>query len=294
MFVKLSGDPVKQDIENKIISSIMRLKASGINPKLAVIRVGEDPGQVFYENAIIRTSEEYGIETQLITFPGTAPQAYLEIAIQALNGDMDVHGVIMLQPFPEQIDGEHLRQMLDPSKDVDAITDISLANTFVGKENSFYACTAEACIEFMNYYNIPFEDTKVTILGRSLTVGKPLAMMLLNRSATVTICHSKTPRLDQIQACKAADVVILATGRTGEYGSEFFRNGQTVLDVGTGTGKDGKMHGDLDIEEIEAAGKINDLTYTPVPGGIGKVTTLLLLRNIIKASDAMQQGVRPL
>lgn len=284
----LSGDPVKQVIENDIITSIEKFKASGINPKLAVIRVGDDDGQIYYENAIIKASERYGIETQLITFPGDVPQPYLDIAVQAVNGDMDVHGVIMLSPFPKHIDDEKLRQMLAPSKDVDAITDISIADTFVGKKDGFYACTAEACIEFLDYYNVALEGKRITVVGRSLTVGRPLAIMLINRNATVTVCHSKTPREDQIAACKNADIVILATGQTEEFGTEFFRNGQLVIDVGTGTGRDGKMHGDLDIEEIESNGKITDLTYTPVPGGVGKATTAILLRNVIKAVSNRQ------
>ena len=285
MFNKLLGDPVKQAIENEIIASTSEFKARGINPKLAVIRAGEDAGQVFYENAIIKASEDYGIETQLITFHEDVDQAYLEIAVQALNGDAEVHGVILLRPFPNHIDSEYLRQMLSPAKDVDAITDISIADTFVGKNNSFFACTAEACVELLDYYKIPIEGKKITIVGRSLTVGKPLAMMLLNRDAAVTICHSKTSTQDQIELCKSADIVILATGQTESFGSEFFKDGQIVIDVGTGTGKDGKIHGDLDIEEIEKSGKINDLTYTPVPGGVGKATTVLLLRNIIKAAE---------
>lgn len=285
MFNKLIGDPVRETVKNEIISSVKGLKVRGINPKLAVIRVGEDASQVLFENAIIKASEDCGIETQIIKFHKDVSQAYLEVAVQALNVDQVVHGVIFLSPFPEHIDSEHLRQMLSPSKDVDAITDISLADTFVGKNNSFYACTAEACVELLDYYKVPIEGKKVTIVGRSLTVGKPLAMMLLNRDATVTVCHSKTSREDQIDMCKSADIVILATGQTESFGSEFFKDGQIVIDVGTGEGKDGKIHGDLDVEEIESSGKIKDFTYTPVPGGVGKATTALLLRNIIKAAE---------
>lgn len=285
MFNKLSGEPVREKIENDIITSVARLKLDGIYPKLAVIRAGEDAGQIFYENAIIKASEDYDIETQVINFGGNVSQQYLSIAVQAVNSDPEVHGVIMLKPFPEHIDEEALRMMLNPEKDVDAITDISIADTFIGKENSFYACTAEACVELINYYDIPLEGKNVTIVGRSLTVGKPLSMMLLNRDATVTICHSKTPIEEQMKACKNADIVILASGKTEGYGSDFFRDGQIVIDVGTGTGRDGKMHGDLDIEEIEASGKITELTYTPVPGGVGRATTALLLRNIVKAAE---------
>jgi methylenetetrahydrofolate dehydrogenase (NADP+)/methenyltetrahydrofolate cyclohydrolase len=174
--------------------------------------------------------------------------------------------------------------MLNPAKDVDAITDISIAELFAGKEDAFFACTAEACMEVMRYHGIDPSGLRVTIMGRSLTVGKPLAIMMLNADATVTVCHSHTPEEDQIKACREADIVVLATGRTQAYGSRYFRDGQIILDVGTGTGRDGKMHGDLDIEEILETGVISDLAYTPVPGGIGRVTTAILLRNIIKAA----------
>ncbi len=284
MFTELYGDPVKKDIENRIITSVESLKAGGINPKLVVIRAGEDSGQMYYEHAILKQSKAYGIETQAINFTSNISPAVVEVTLEAVNQDEGVHGIILLRPFPENIDGEKIRKMLSPAKDVDAITDISIAELFAGKEDAFFACTAEACMEVMHHYGINPSGKKVTIVGRSLTVGKPLAIMMLNENATFTVCLSRTPKEDQIAACKNADIVVLATGMTQGYGTEYFRNGQIVLDVGTGTGSDGKMHGDLNIEEIRETGEITELTYTPVPGGIGRVTTSLLLRNIIKAA----------
>lgn len=284
MFIELHGDAVKEKIEEYIIRSVEEYKGRGIVPKLAVIRAGEDSGQQYYENAILKQSAAYGIETQAINFTSNISQALIDVTLQAVNEDEGIHGIIMLRPLPASIDGEKLRTMLNPAKDVDAITDISIAELFTGKEDAFFACTAEACMEVMHHYGIDPAGRKVTIVGRSLTVGKPLAIMMLNEDATITVCHSKTPKEDQIKACRDADIVVLATGMTQGYGTEYFRDGQIVLDVGTGTGRDGKMHGDLDIEEIKEKGEITDLTYTPVPGGIGRVTTALLLRNIIKAA----------
>lgn len=285
LFRELHGDPVKKEIEDYIIRSVKSYVDRGIVPKLAVIRAGDDSGQVYYENAILRQSKAYGIETQAINFTSNISQALIDVTLQAVNEDEGIHGIIMLRPFPEHIDEEKLRIMLKPTKDVDAITDISIAELFAGKEDAFYACTAEACMEMMHYHGISASGKKVTIFGRSLTVGKPLAIMMLNDNATITVCHSRTPEEDQIAACKNADIVVLATGMTQGYGSRYFRDGQIVLDVGTGTGRDGKMHGDLDIDEIRETGEITDLTYTPVPGGIGRVTTAILLRNIIKAAQ---------
>lgn len=284
MFRELYGDVVQENIETYIKSAVADFGERGIVPKLAVIRAGEDSGQQFYEAAILRQSAEYGIETQAIRFTSNISQALIDVTLQAVNEDEGVHGIILLRPLPEGIDGEKLRKMLNPAKDVDAITDISIAELFTGKKDAFYACTAEACMEMLDHYGIDPAGRKVTILGRSLTVGKPLAIMMLYRDATITVCHSATPREDLIKAIREADIVVLATGLTQSFGSEYFRDGQVVLDVGTGIGRDGKMHGDLDIDEIREKGEITDLTYTPVPGGIGGVTTAILLRNIIKAA----------
>lgn len=284
MFKELYGDVVQENIETYIKSAVTDFRQRGIVPKLAVIRAGEDSGQQYYETAILRQSAEYGIETQAIRFTSNISQALIDVTLQAVNEDEGVHGIIMLRPLPEGIDEEKLRKMLNPSKDVDAITDISIAELFSGKKDAFYACTAEACMEILDHYGIDPAGKKVTIIGRSLTVGKPLAIMMLNRDATITVCHSKTPGEDLLRASREADIVVLATGKTQTYGSEYFRDGQVILDVGTGTGKDGRMHGDLDIDEIKEKGEITDLAYTPVPGGIGGVTTAILLRNIIKAA----------
>lgn len=284
MFKELPGDGARNEIEAYIRESVRNFAEKGIVPKLAVIRAGDDDGQKYYESAILGLSGEYGIETQAINFSSNVSEALVEVAIQAVNEDDSVHGIILLRPLPDGLDGEKLRSMLNPVKDVDAVTDISIADLFEDREDAFYACTAEACMEVLRYHGIDIAGRKVTILGRSRTVGKPLAIMMLNRDATVTVCHSQTPVEDQIAACRNADIVVLATGVTQGFGSEYFRNGQIILDVGTGTGRDGKMHGDLDIEGIMADGEITDLTYTPVPGGIGRVTTAILLRNIIKAA----------
>ena len=290
MIRKIHGDGVKKEIETYIRESVRQFAEQDIVPKLAVIRVGDNDGQKYYENAILRQSRIYGIETQAINFSADTSQALLEVSLQAVNEDESVHGIILLRPFPEGVDGEKLRTMLNPAKDVDAITDKSMAELFVGVEDTIQPCTAEAVMEILHHHRIKLEGRKVAVLGRSITVGKPVAMMMLRENATVTICHSGTPEEDTIKYCREADIVVLATGLTQRFGSRYFRDGQIVLDVGTGMGRDGKMHGDLDIEEIMQSGKIQDLSYTPVPGGIGRVTTSILLRNIIKAAKKEQQS----
>ncbi|MGN0673104.1 MAG: bifunctional 5,10-methylenetetrahydrofolate dehydrogenase/5,10-methenyltetrahydrofolate cyclohydrolase [Anaerovoracaceae bacterium] len=284
MFTLLKGKPVKDEIINYVTDTVESLKASGTDPMLAVLRAGEDSGQIYYEQSILKNAAKYGISTRAIDLPESVTQEELERALKELNDDDNVHGIIMLRPFPKHIDSDKLTSMLDPGKDIDAITDMSIAGLFSGRGNSFYACTAEACMELARYYCPDLKGRKVTVLGRSLTVGKPLAIMMLNEHATVTICHSRTPKEDQIAACRNADIVVLATGQTESYGSEYFRNGHIVLDVGTGTGRKGTIAGDLDIEDIEAKGEITELAYSPVPGGVGVVTTTLLMRNVVNSA----------
>lgn len=289
MFKELYGDVVKEEIDNSIISSVKELKDEGLNPVIAIIRAKDDSGLIYYEKAILKQSQAYGIEAQPVYFTEDAQQIEIEEKLEEINLDKSVNGIILLRPFSSKIDEDKLNNMIHPSKDIDAVTDVSIAGLFTGKKDIFVPCTANSCMEFLKYYQIPIEGKKVTIIGRSLTVGKPLSVLMLAANATVTICHSRTSKEDQIAACRNADIVVLATGKVEGYGSEYFKNGQIVLDVGTGTGKDGKMHGDLDISEIKESGDIDNFTYTPVPGGIGRVTTALLLRNIIKAAEKQKE-----
>lgn len=282
VFEELNCDSVRESLQKNIISDVQELKSQGIYPKLAVLRIGEDSSQISYENSIIKQSELCGIETQIITFPQNVSQPIIEVALRVVNDDDLVHGILLLRPFPKQIDEEKIKRILNPAKDVDAITDTSIAKTFKANKDVFYQCVALACVEVLNYYKVDIAGKKVTILGRSTTVGKPISLMMLNENASVSICHSKTPMQDQIEACRNADIVILATGITEGYGCEYFKDGQIVLDVGTGVGRDGKIHGDLDINDVMHNSNIKNLRYTPVPGGLGQITTVALLRNVIK------------
>lgn len=284
MFTLLKGKPVKDEIVDYITATVDELKSNGIEPKLAVLRAGDDSGQIYYEGSILKNAEKYGIAAKAVDYSADVTQEELEAALNELNCDDNIHGIIMLTPFPKHIDSDRLNSMLDPKKDIDAITDMSIAGLFSGRGDSFYACTAEACMEIARHYVPELKGKKVTVLGRSLTVGKPLAIMMLNSHATVTICHSRTPKEDQIAACRNADIVVLATGQTESYGSEYFRDGHIVLDVGTGTGRKGTIAGDLDIEDIEDKGEVTELSYTPVPGGVGVVTTTLLMRNVVNSA----------
>lgn len=281
---EIRGIPVREKIEKTLSEDISKLKTSNIVPKVATIRAGADSGQIFYEKAIAKRAVKYGISVENLVFDQDVDEKEVENRIRELNEDKDVHGIIVFMPLPKHLDSMKISSLISPDKDIDAITDISYSRLLSGrdKESTFFACTAESCMEILKNNGYDVSGKKVTIFGRSLRVGKPLMLMMMNDNATVTVCHTRTSMEDAINASRTADIVVLATGNTGGYDRRFFRDGQIVVDVGTGAGKDGKIAGDLNIEDIMDAGI--DIRYTPVPGGVGAVTTTILLRNVVKAA----------
>ena len=285
MHTLLKGAPVRDAIDQDIISRVELLTKAGNTPKIATFRIGEDDGEKYYEGAIIKRAGKYGIDCESVVLDEAVSQSTAEEELERLNNDDNIDGIIMLMPFPKSIDGERLRALLDPAKDIDAITDASYANLFANDPNAFYACTAESCMEILKFYGVDLKGKQVTIVGRSMRVGKPLMLMMMNANATVTVCHTKTTDENLREACERADVVVLATGQIESYSPKLFHDGQIIIDVGTGTGKDGKLAGDFDSGALEAEGMPKSLSYSPVPGGVGTVTTALLLRNVVKAAE---------
>ena len=286
----LRGAPVRDAIDGEIKLRVKELKAEGCDPMVATFRIGDDDGEQYYEKAVIKRASEYGFDCKVVVLPEDVSQEEAEAELRALNEDARIHGILMLMPFPKSIDSDALTSLLSPEKDIDAITDASYSNLFTNKKDGFFACTAESCMEILRHYDVDLKGKHVVIVGRSLRVGKPLLMMMLNANATVTVCHSRTKEGDLRRALYNADIVVLATGLTEYYGPEFFRDGQIIIDVGTGRGKDGKMAGDFDSKSWEQDKDPEHLCYTPVPGGVGTVTTTLLLRNVVKAAERKQRN----
>lgn len=285
MLKRIIGTPVREKIELEISNMTKRLDCKNIVPTIATIRVGNNAGDIYYEKSIIKKSKKYGICCKTFIYKDGIEQNILENNIKMINSDDSIHGIILLMPFPKYIDSNRIKNIISFEKDVDAITDSSLAALLSGNEKSFHPCTAESCMEILKYYGYNLQGKKVAIIGRSLRVGKPLLLMMMNKNATVTVCHTKTLEKDSIEICKNADIVILATGQTEYFGNSFFRNGQVVIDVGTGIGADGKIAGDLDVNNIISENEISEFTYSPVPGGVGTVTTAILLRNVVTAAE---------
>jgi len=240
--------------------------------------VGEKPDDLAYERGAMKRAETVGIAVRQIVLPETVSQEALLAEIAKINADATIHGCLMLRPLPKHIDDQCAREALLPEKDVDGITDGSLAGVFTGTKRGFPPCTAQACMEILSYYGIDPVGKSAVVIGRSLVIGKPVAMMLLQKHATVTICHTRT--VDMPSVTKRAEILIVAAGRAGVVGAEYVSAGQTVLDVGINFNAEGKMVGDADFAAVEPiVGAI-----TPVPGGVGTVTTSVLMAHVVEAA----------
>lgn len=284
MAQRLKGRDVANALQEKIRTQVGQLSEQGIFPTLAILRVGDREDDVAYERSAGKCCGKLGIEVKHYTLPAEATQEELMETIRNLNTDPAVHGVLMLRPLPSHLDEDTACRALDHEKDVDGITDGSLTGVFTGQKLGFPPCTPQGCMEMLEYYGIPCDGKRAVVIGRSLVVGKPAAMMLTDRNATVTICHSRTKDLAAI--CREADILIVAAGRRGVVGSDAFAPGQTVLDVGIHFTQDGHMCGDVNYEEAEPV----VAAISPVPGGVGTVTTSVLAGHVVEAA-ARQNGI---
>ena len=274
----LKGAEVVSALHMRLIPQVEALKTKGILPTLGIVRVGERGDDVAYERSATKRAETLGVAVQKFLLPADATQEELLETIRQINADDSIHGALLFRPLPKHIDDETVRAALLPEKDVDGITDGSLAGVFTGTTRGFPPCTAQACLEILEHYRIPLHGKRAVIIGRSLVVGKPVSMMLLQKNATVTICHTKT--IDMPAETKQADVLIVAAGRAGVVGKEYVSAGQTVIDVGINVTPEGTMVGDADFSAIEPIVE----AITPVPGGVGTVTTTVLIGHVVEAA----------
>ena len=274
----LEGKLVAAALKEKQQAAVEALAAKAVKPTLGIIRVGERGDDIAYERGAAKRCESVGVAVQRFHLPADAPQSELLSLLEQVNRDPSIHGVLLFRPLPKQMDDETIRNALAPEKDIDGITDGSLAGVFTGSGKGFAPCTAQACLEILDYYGYDLRGKKVTVIGRSLVVGKPVAVMLMGRHATVTVCHTRT--VDMPAACREADILIVAAGRAGVVGKEFFSPGQVVIDVGINFDENGKMQGDTDFAAAQSVVE----AITPVPGGVGTVTTSVLVGNVIAAA----------
>jgi len=280
----LKGKEVADALNAACIADIQSLLQCAIRPTLALIRLGNNPDDLAYESSIIKKAQSLGIQILGCDMDQNADQHELESHIRGFNQDPYVHGIMLFRPLPKHMDEQAVLNLIAPEKDVDGVTDISMGMVYAGNNQGFGPCTAESAMAILKHYQIPIEGKRAVVLGRSLVIGKPVAMMLLGRNATVTICHSKTKNL--AGECKQGDILIAAVGKAGMVDASFVHEGQTVIDVGINVNEDGTMGGDVDYIGVEPVVS----AITPVPGGVGTVTTAILMEHVIRSAKRQAQG----
>ena len=279
MAMLLKGAPAAAALNERSAAAAAALKAKGIVPTLAILRVGARDGDLSYERGAMKRCEQIGADVKNVVLPADVEADVFFAALESLNRDDTVHGILMLRPLPKHLDGERARRMLAPEKDVDGCTDGSLAGVFTNTPLGFPPCTAQAAMEILKYYEIPLSGKRAAVIGRSLVVGRPAAMMLMHENATVTVCHTRTADVPAVT--READIVIAASGQSESIGAEFLREGQTVIDVGISWNEaKQKLCGDVRFEEAEPLVE----AITPVPGGVGAVTTSVLVSHVVEAA----------
>ena len=278
----LKGAPAAAALSEKTAAAVAALKEKGIVPTLAILRVGERPDDLSYERGATKRCEAVGVAVKNVVLPGDVDSETFFAALEGLNNDPSVHGILMFRPLPKHLDSEKARKMLAPKKDVDGCTDGSLAGVFTNTALGFPPCTAQAAMEILDYYGVDCAGKRAAVIGRSLVVGRPAAMMLVHKNATVTVCHTKTVNMPEI--IRQADIVIVCAGKLETIGKEYFRPGQVVIDVGINWSEEkNKLCGDVKFDEVEP---IVD-AITPVPGGVGGVTTVVLVSHVAEAAGRL-------
>jgi len=283
----LKGKAVADAIKSELTKRVEALKAGGITPKLGIIRVGSRPGDLFYEKGAKNTCSSIGIDFQIFTYPENISQLDFEKTVTEIGNDRKINGILLFAPLPKNLDEKKIRSLIPVEKDVDCLNPNSAGRVFADDDTGFPPCTPAACMELLNFYNIPLLGKKVVVLGRSLVVGKPVSMLLLRNHATITICHSRTENLPAV--CREADILVASIGRARMINGEYVKPGQIVIDVGINEDPENPEQycGDVDFASVEpiVAG------ITPVPGGVGSVTSAVLCKHTVMACER-QNGVQ--
>ncbi len=275
----LKGKPVADRIKGDILQTVMDCRIAGNNlPRLSILRVGERADDISYESRILKNCDAVGIQAEVVQVDNDINQIRFIEVLEKLNNDSDIHGILIFRPLPEQLDIEQISKTIKPEKDIDCMSPVNTEKVFKGDATGILPCTPEAVIEILKYYDYELTGKNVVIVNRSMVLGRPLAMLFLNENATVTLCHSKTIDLSGITS--KADIVVTGVGKGNFFKPPYFSKNSTVVDVGINF-EDGNICGDVDfglVSEMVAA-------ITPVPGGVGTVTSMILLKNVIKAMN---------
>ena len=273
--LELRGKKVSDGIKEYVSKELETLS---FVPKLAIVRVGENPDDMSYERGATKKLKSFGLDVASYVFPQDISDEEFKKAFRDINEDDEVTGILLLRPLPRTINEKDIENMIDPKKDLDGISPINIAKVFAGDTTGFSPCTAEAVIEVLKAYDIELTGKRVTVVGRSMVVGKPVSMLLLKENATVTMTHTRT--IDLKKTCSDAEIVIAAAGRAKMLNSDYCGQNAVMIDVGINVDKNGKLCGDVDYATLD--GKAS--AATPVPGGVGTVTTAVLAKHLIQAA----------
>lgn len=273
--LELRGKKVSDGIKEYVSKELETLT---FVPKLAIARVGENPDDMSYERGATKKLKSFGLDVASYVFPQDISDEAFKKAFKDINEDDEVTGILLLRPLPRTINEKDIENMIDPKKDLDGISPINIAKVFAGDTTGFSPCTAEAVIEVLKAYDIELTGKRVTVVGRSMVVGKPVSMLLLKENATVTMTHTRT--VDLKKTCSDAEIVIAAAGRAKMLNSDYCGQDAVMIDVGINVDENGKLCGDVDYATLD--GKAS--AATPVPGGVGTITTAVLAKHLIQAA----------
>ena len=280
----LKGKPVADKLRDEIRLAVEECREKGIGlPKLAILRVGERADDLAYESRVLKNCAELGIGAEVVKVDDNINMVNFRKELDRLNEDPETHGILVFRPLPRQLDQDAVSRLIRPEKDIDCMSPVNAEKVFTGDKSGIAPCTPEAVIEILKYYQYDLTGKDVTIVNRSMVLGKPLAMLFLAENSTVTICHSKTKNLPQITS--SADIVVTGAGKAKFFSDDYFSKESVVIDVGINT-KNGELCGDVDFEAVEAKAA----AITPVPGGVGTVTSMILLSHVIKAMKLQQNN----
>ena len=271
----LKGLPVANAINEKLIEE---LKGMDKVPHLAIIRIGERPDDMSYERGATKKMEKVGFDCTSYTFPADIDNETFQKEFDKINEDDNIDGILLLRPLPKHLDEKAIENRINPNKDLDGISPVNLAKVYAGDTTGFAPCTAEAVIEMLDFAGVDLTGKRVTVVGRSLVIGKPVTMLLMKKNATVTVCHTKT--VDMPSVCRNAEIVVAAAGVAKMIDKSFISKDAIVIDVGINVDEDGNLCGDVNFDEVSELASI----LTPVPGGVGSVTTSVLAKHLMKAT----------
>ena len=280
MAMLMKGAPVAQALSEKIQQDCQTLRARGVVPTFGIVRVGEEADDLAYERGACRRAEQLGVAVEHIALPADVTEEVLIQALERVNGDPRIHGCLLMRPLPPHLDTAAVGRVLRPEKDVDAVTVTSMGGMLAKAGVGFAPCTATACLELLHYYRIPLQGKKTVVVGKSMTVGLPTALLLMNEEATVSVCHILSDPEDTRQLCREAEIIISAAGHARLITRDYVRPGQVIVDVGVNAAPGGGLCGDVAFDEVEPVVQ----AITPVPGGVGAVTATVLVGHAVQAA----------